>query len=54
MVLNDYKIDVIADIKLVAKSMNRDLNEDQLDTIALTVLSNYSFNEWIEKLIEDM
>ena len=50
----DYKIDLVSDIKLVAKSMQRTLTDDQIDTIALKVFGNYSFNEWIEELIEDV
>ena len=49
----DYNIDLVADIKLVAEAMNRTLTDDQLDTIALKVFGNYSFNEWIEELIEE-
>ena len=51
--LFDYQIDLVSDIKLVAESMQRTLNDDQIDTIASKVFSNYSFNEWIEELIED-
>tara|TARA_Y100001938_G_scaffold11871_1_gene14745 strand:- start:40 stop:210 length:171 start_codon:yes stop_codon:yes gene_type:complete len=51
--LFDYKIDLISDIKLVAKAKKQQLNDDQIDTIAFKVFNNYSFNEWIEKLIEE-
>tara|TARA_B100001250_G_C19285917_1_gene565313 strand:- start:203 stop:388 length:186 start_codon:yes stop_codon:yes gene_type:complete len=50
----DYQIDLVSDIKLVAESMQHDLTDDQIDTIASKVFSNYSFNEWIEELIEDI
>ena len=53
VMLFDYQIDLVSDIKLVAESMQRTLNDDQIDTIASKVFSNYSFNEWIEELIED-
>ena len=49
----DYQIDLVADIKLVAESMQRTLTDDQIDNIAFEVFDNYSFNEWIEELIED-
>ena len=52
-IISDYRIDLIADIKLVAQTMQRKLSDKQLDTIAFKVFSNYSFNEWIEELIED-
>ncbi len=53
IMLFDYKIDLISDIKLVAKAKKQQLNDDQIDTIAFKVFNNYSFNEWIEKLIEE-
>ena len=52
-IISDYRIDLIADIKLVAQTMQRKLSDKQLDTIAFKVFSNYSFNEWIEDLIKD-
>jgi hypothetical protein len=54
VMLFDYQIDLVSDIKLVAKSKQLTLTDDQIDTIASKVFSNYSFNEWIEKLIEDI
>ena len=50
--LFDYKIDLISDIKVVAKAKKQQLNDDQINTIAFKIFNNYSFNEWIEKLIE--
>lgn len=50
----DYQIDLVADIKCVATTMQRNLTNDQIDTIAFKVFSNYSFNDWIEELIEDV
>ena len=49
-----YQIDLVSDIKLVAEAMQHNLTDDQIDTIAFKVFSNYSFNEWIEELIEDI
>ena len=51
--LFDYKIDITADIKLVAKTMKQELKDSQLETIAFKIFNNYDFNEWIEELIED-
>ena len=48
----DYKIDLLADIQLVAKSIKHELTHDQQNTIADKIFNNYSFNEWIEELIE--
>ena len=50
----DYRIDLVADIKCVATTMQRNLTDDQIDTIASKVFSNYSFNDWIEELIDDI
>ena len=51
--LFDYKIDLISDIKLVAEAKKQQLNNDQIEAIACKIFSNYSFNEWIEELIEE-
>ena len=53
IMLFDYKIDLISDIKLVAEAKKQQLNNDQIDAIACKIFSNYSFNEWIEELIEE-
>ena len=52
IMLFDYKIDLISDIKLVAEARKQQLNNDQIEAIACKIFSNYSFNEWIEELIE--
>ncbi len=48
----DYKIDLLADIQLVAKSIKHELTHHQQNTIADKIFNNYSFNEWIKELIE--
>lgn len=50
----DYKIDLIADVKLVADSRGMRLTDNQIESIACKIFSDYSFNELIENLLKNI
>ena len=47
-------IDLELDVKCVAEALEKDLTKDQINFIAEKIFHKYSFNEWIEELIEEV